>query len=106
RQPMASYLAVLAVAEYEVIEDTTQNDIPLRHYIYPESDTEQMREVFSTTGLAMEILESYFGEYPYDTYGHVITPMYGGALETQTMTAMPQEIGFAREESQIWALVV
>jgi aminopeptidase N len=31
-------------------------------------------------------LEQYFGPYPFESYGHVVVPMNGVSLETQTMT--------------------
>lgn len=104
--PMTTYLATLAVAEYALIEDTAPNGIPLRHYVFADADLASAARVFSGTGRALEILEGYFGAYPYDSYGHVVTPMRGGALETQTMTVMPVDVLFVGSESAIWALVV
>ena len=103
--PMTTYLATLAVADYQLIEDTAPNGIPLRHYIYNSHNLEVATEVFSGTGLAMQTLEEFFGPYPFDSYGHVLVPMRGAALETQTMSAMPFPIANT-DERAVWDLVV
>lgn len=84
-EPMATYLATIAVADYEVIEDVAPNGVPLRHYVFPES-RQDAEAIFAVTGEAMAWLEELFGPYPFDSYGHVVANAGGLALETQTMT--------------------
>jgi hypothetical protein len=102
--PMATYLAVVAVADYVAIEDQTPDGILLRHYVYPDK-VEAGREIFSYTDDALVMLENLFGPYPYDTYGHVVVPHSGIALETQTMTIMPDDV-LDLTEQDIFVLIV
>jgi aminopeptidase N len=85
---MAPYLATIAVDEYVVIEESAPNGIPLRHFAPPERADEAAR-FFSVTGDMLVFLEEYFGPYPFESYGHAITPLQGIVLETQTMVILP-----------------
>jgi hypothetical protein len=89
--PLATYLIAVAVADYAAIDDQAPDGIPLRHYVYPDK-VEAGREAFRTTGEALAQLEALFGPYPYDTYGHVVVPRGGLALETETITTMPDSL--------------
>lgn len=82
---MATYLATVAVGRYHVIKETAPNGIPLRHYVSAELEP-AARELLTRTGDMMAFLEQYFGPYPFESYGHVVVPMSGTSLETQTMT--------------------
>lgn len=101
--PMASYLAMVAVGDYEVIEDTTAAGTPLRHYIFPESER-QAAAVFQVTDEAMAFLEDLFGPYPFDSYGHVVVEAGGLAMETQTMTLWGD--GFLNGPPQMLSTIV
>jgi aminopeptidase N len=87
-QPMATYLIALDVADYAAVEEQTPDGLTITHYVYT-GRTEDGSEVFADTDDAMIYLEGLFGPYPYPTYGHVIAPVAGMALETQSMTTMP-----------------
>jgi aminopeptidase N len=89
--PLATYLVALAVADYAAIDDQAPNGIPLRHYVYVDK-VDAGREAFSATGAALVRLESLFGPYPYDMYGHVVVGRDGVALETETITTMPDSV--------------
>ncbi|MBN1680458.1 MAG: hypothetical protein JW966_09195 [Anaerolineae bacterium] len=102
--PMATYLVTVAVADYIALEDQTPGGVLIRHYVYPDS-VDAGREVFSYTGEALVMLEDLFGPYPYDTYGHVVVPQVGMALETQTMTTMPDDV-LSLGERGLYALLV
>ena len=82
--PMATYLATVAVGRYHVIEETAPNGIPLRHFM-PEL-LPMPPGPLTRTGDMIVFLEQYFGPYPFESYGHVVVPMNGVSLETQTMT--------------------
>jgi aminopeptidase N len=89
--PMAPYLAVVAIGEYEAIPGRTPSGVPLQHYVLPETRAEAAA-AFAETGRAMTFLEDVFGPYPFDSYGHVVVDTEGGvAIETQTMTAWGDE---------------
>lgn len=104
--PMASYLALLAVADYSLVEETAPNNVPLYYYLYADTDPQIALASFGQTSMAMEILEKYFGAYPFASYGQVITPMEGGALETQTMSAMPASMMQTDDSYFAWTLIV
>jgi hypothetical protein len=89
--PMATYLVTIAVADYATIEEQTPGGVAITHYVYPDR-IEQGREIFGATDDAMAFLEGLIGPYPYDSYGHVVAPVVGMALETQSMTTMPDMI--------------
>jgi aminopeptidase N len=88
--PMATYLAAMAVGQYEEIAGRTASGVPLRHFVLPGSRAEAER-IFADTAPAMVFLEETLGPYPFDSYGHVvIDSLEGIALETQTMTTWSQ----------------
>ncbi|NLX11541.1 MAG: hypothetical protein GXY36_17995 [Chloroflexi bacterium] len=89
--PMASYLAVVAVADYALIEDHAANGIPIRHYVYVDA-VEAGRALFDYTPETLLLFADLFGPYPFESYGHVITPQTSMALETQSMTVMPESV--------------
>jgi hypothetical protein len=104
--PMTTYLANLVLAEYTLIEDVDAQGRPLRHYVYSSANVEQMRQIFSETPLAMQILEDLFGPYPFESYGHAVVPVLNAALEMQTMTVMPFSVQNVSSPESIWFLVV
>ncbi len=85
--PMATYLATVAVGRYQLIEHTAPNGIPLRHYV-PNDLMSAAQQLLPRTGDMIVFLEQYFGPYPFDSYGHIVVPMGGVSLETQTMTLL------------------
>lgn len=82
---MATYLATVAVGRYQVIEERAPNGIPLRHYVSADL-LPAAQELLTRTGDMIVFLEQYFGPYPFASYGHIVVPMGGVSLETQTMT--------------------
>lgn len=102
--PMATYVALLAVADYVAVESTAPDGIPLTHYVYADQ-REAGAAVFSYTGAALALLQELFGPYPFASYGHVIVPEKGMALETQAMTTMPDSV-MRGGELDIFALMV
>lgn len=104
-QPMQSALTLVAVGDYVLIEEELPNGTILRTYAYQGTE-DQVSDVLSSTGLAFEYMEAFFGEYPYESYGHVVTPLSDGALETQTMTALSRNIAQSDGEEQLFTLIV
>jgi len=101
--PMATYLVEVAVGDYAALDEPTSNGVIIRHYVYPDRQ-EDGRAVFSYTGETLSILADLFGPYPFDTYGHIVAPEAGMALETQTLTLMPDSVLDATEE-EMFALI-
>jgi len=83
--PLATYLATVVVGRYQLIRETAPNGIPLRHYV-PADLMPAAQELLTRTGDMIVFLEQYFGPYPFESYGHIVVPMNGVSLETQTMT--------------------
>ncbi len=103
-RPMATNLAVVAVADYRVIEEVIESGITVRHYAYNGTEA-KVAEVLSSTGLIFEYMETLFGSYPFEAYGYVVTPMPSGAIETQTMVMMPRSIVQSDGEEALFTLV-
>ena len=96
--PMATYLATVAVGRYQVIEETAPNGLPLRHYatadLIPAAES-----LLTRTGDMIVFFESFFGPYPFESYGHIVVPMSGVSLETQTMTLIDASVVSSQAES-------
>lgn len=103
--PMAPYLATVAVGDYERLEDTTPNGIPLRHYTFPEARAE-LQAGAANIGQALDWMAEIFGPYPFETFGFVTARVPGGSLETQTMVilsdAMIGERTAVHELAHMW----
>jgi aminopeptidase N len=84
--PMATYLATIVVAEMVRIESEPVNGVEIRDYL--PIDIADLPREFERTGEWLVLLESWFGPYPFDAYGHVVVSDFGAALETQTMSVM------------------
>lgn len=81
--PMATYLATLAVGRYTRHEAAGPDGVELRDYVldaYPAA--------FTHTGEMLALFSDWFGPYPFSAYGHVIVPGFPAAMETQTMSMM------------------
>lgn len=91
RAPMATYLVIVAVANYVPVGQAAPDGTPITHYVYAGQE-QAASQVFSYTDDALEHFATLFGPYPFDRYGHVVVPEHGMALETQTMTTMPDTL--------------
>ncbi|WP_399922432.1 M1 family metallopeptidase [Streptomyces kanamyceticus] len=84
-EPMASYLANVAVGYFEVHKGWTSDDIP----VYVAIDPDEAEDAEDVTDLIPEITDwagERFGPYPFSSVGAVVDhlPDLGYALETQT----------------------
>ncbi|MBI5157555.1 MAG: M1 family metallopeptidase [Acidimicrobiia bacterium] len=84
--PMATYLATLAIGPYTRYESTEPGGIELRDYV--PSSYEDAPAAFGRVAEMLVLFTDWFGPYPFDEYGHVIVAAFPGAMETQTMTMM------------------
>jgi aminopeptidase N len=85
RDPMASYLATLNVAEFDVLESKGPRGIPIRIY-HPPDATEDELAGFRRQNEVLEFLEAVFGPYPFEAAGGVMQyEPAAGALECQTL---------------------
>ncbi len=83
--PMATYLATIVVAEMERVERPGPPGVTIRDYLPAWVDPLSVAE-FARSGEMIEYLETLFGPYPFDTYGHALVPNLPAALENQTLS--------------------
>ncbi len=85
RQPMASYLATIGVARYQVAEELGPNGLPLAHYFL--NDPAVGMRVAGVTADTLDVFARRIAPYPFESYGHNAANGFGGAMENQSMTA-------------------
>lgn len=86
RQPMASYLAILAVGQFSAIDGApTRTGIPVRNYAPPHL-ANRTQSAFAPTGAVIDYFSTLFGAYPFESAGGlVLEANMGFALETQAL---------------------
>ncbi|MFF3451076.1 M1 family metallopeptidase [Streptomyces sp. NPDC002667] len=89
-EPMASYVATLAIGRYDITRSKAKNGLP----VYVAVDPEQKRASEKVLGKIPEIMdwEEYnFGPYPFSSTGAIVDRPddVGYALETQTRPVFP-----------------
>jgi aminopeptidase N len=81
-RPMATYLIQLLTGDYELVDGTGPNGLPLLSAVLRE-DRETMQPYIDTISDQIDFFDDYFGPYPLDRYGIAITDSYTGlAMET------------------------
>ncbi len=81
-RPMATYLIQVLTGDYELIEGTGPNGLPLLSVVL-EQDRETMQPYIDSIGEQIDFFDDYFGPYPLDRYGIAITDSFPGlAMET------------------------
>ena len=103
--PMASYLATIAVGEYERLEGESSSGVVLRDYVFPD-DKAAFKQSTAVVSEAIEWMSDLFGEYPFEEYGYVTVHAPGVSLETQTMvllsSGMLNESTVIHEMAHMW----
>jgi len=85
-QPMASYLLTINIADFDLMEATAINNVPIRNYLASELPT-LVSDSLADQAAMLAYFETLFGDYPFDVYGSVVlNTELGGALETQTLS--------------------
>ena len=84
RHPMASYLTVLAIAQFEEVERDGPSGIPIVDW-YEQSVADSIRTYFANTSAILKFFSDVFGPYPFDSSGAIVIDHELGnvALETQ-----------------------
>ncbi len=83
---MAPYLATVAIGDFEFVEETGPNGLPIRHAFPPDIVKLGIAD-FARTSQMIETFTSLFGPYPFEAYGSlVIDDSFGFALENQTFS--------------------
>ncbi|MFG0317161.1 MAG: M1 family metallopeptidase, partial [Planctomycetota bacterium JB042] len=84
-EPMATYLATLAIGAFDVVEGETDDGVPLVHYL-PEGTADDYADRIAFTAEVLPWLAERFGPYPFSSCGAVVAEVpFPGALETQTL---------------------
>ncbi|MFI5885365.1 M1 family metallopeptidase [Streptomyces sp. NPDC051554] len=89
-QPMATYLATLAIGHYDITRTTTKNGLPVYVAVDPQ-EAAASRKVLAKLPEIMEWEEYNFGPYPFSSTGAIVDRRgdAGYALETQTRPFFP-----------------
>jgi aminopeptidase N len=100
---ISPYLMAVTASQYETYTEfykkvSNPNDsIPVDHYFWKEDDTKldlnnfnyNARAAFQTTISTMTSYAKWFGEYPFERYGHVVVqPFFAGGMEHQTVSTI------------------
>src|SRR5690606_32585465 len=81
--PMPTYLVLLLTGDYELVEGTGPDGLPLLSVVL-RADRERMQPYFDSIDDQIDFLDDYFGPYPLDRYGLAFSDSFGGlAMETQ-----------------------
>lgn len=91
RAPMATYLATVAVGDYELISGVSPNGIPLTHYVFPDL-RQPFEQAAGVTGAALDWMSETFVPYPFESFGFVTTRVIRASLETQTMVILSEHM--------------
>ena len=93
RDPIATYLVTICIAEFDVQELEHVDGIPVTNYFAPRT-TERQRRPFARTSEILEALIGYVGPYPFESAGGVLAGMdLPGALECQTLPVYGRRAG-------------
>ncbi|MDV9171073.1 M1 family metallopeptidase [Streptomyces sp. W16] len=89
-QPMATYLATVAIGHYDIIRTTTKNGLPVYTAVDPH-EAAASRKVLARIPEIMEWEEYNFGPYPFSSTGAIVDRRgdAGYALETQNRPVFP-----------------
>lgn len=89
-EPMASYVATLAIGDYKIHRSTTESGLPVYVAVDPEQ-ADAGRKVLAEIPEIMDWAENNFGPYPFSSTGSIVTRANASdyALETQNRPVFP-----------------
>ncbi|MET9899463.1 M1 family metallopeptidase [Streptomyces sp. NPDC006446] len=89
-EPMASYVATLAIGRYDITRSTTKNGLPVYVAVDP-TQADASKKVLGGIPGIMDWAEYNFGPYPFSSTGAIVDrgEDAGYALETQTRPVFP-----------------
>jgi aminopeptidase N len=95
--PMATYLATVAIARFDIVRGTTEDGIEVVSF-YPRGEADELADLFDDTDDMIAGFEPLFGPYPFDEYGAIVVPDdLGLALETQTRSLFGEDVADIEE---------
>jgi len=84
RDPMASYLATIAIGHYDIEHYTTKEDIPVYNYFFKGASEEDKKSLQDYPQM-LTFFSDKFGPYPFESAGNIVNSEKSIlALETQT----------------------
>jgi aminopeptidase N len=87
-EPMATYLATIAIGNFDLVEDMPVNGIPIRSYLAHDIHN-KVADPVSRIPEVVDFFNSVFGPYPFDACGVVVHDLdLGFALENQTLVVL------------------
>jgi aminopeptidase N len=90
-KPHSTYLSMVAIAPFVVIEDSL-GSLPVNYWVY-EKDVEDARRIFKKTPYMIDFFNKLYGyEYPWAKYDQVETPTQGGGAEATSATILGQNV--------------
>ncbi|WP_199431022.1 M1 family metallopeptidase [Qaidamihabitans albus] len=91
-EPQTTYLAFLAIGDYEVLQSTTPSGQPFITAYDPAlgASLPAAKASIERSPEVVEFLEPYFGPYPFEAQGGIATTGLGFALENQTRSVYDQ----------------
>ncbi len=91
-RPMASYLATLAIANFEVVTDEGPDGLPLRYYLPPNAPQSVAASLAETPAM-LRFFTDMLGPYPFEAYGLAVIgdEHVQIGLEAQTLTILPMQ---------------
>jgi aminopeptidase N len=87
--PVATYLATIAVGNYQLLEDRSSSGVQLRNFIFPE-DREEFAPLEPKVGEMLDWMSNYLGPYPFETFGYVTVKGLGASIEAQTLVILDE----------------
>jgi aminopeptidase N len=100
RDPMATYLAQVAIGDFELVDAGTVGGVTIRHALH-RSFLDDARATVERTAEMLDVLDDVFGPYPFEAYGVLaVDEPLGFALETQTLTIVGSDIGAAGRQAE------
>ena len=91
-EPMASYLAAVAVGKFTSETSTSAGGVPIRNYYAP-NIASKAHTAFARIGDVVDYFTSVFGPYPFSVYGVVVPDANtGAAMENQTMSLYGSDV--------------
>lgn len=89
--PMATYLASVVTGDFAIVT-SQEADGPVIRNALPTEQANQLLPALAATGEMLDVFESLFGPYPFESYGVVAIPEpLGFALENQTLSLFDAE---------------
>lgn len=82
--PMASYLATINIAMFDMVEETGPGGLPIINF-FPQALSQRLSRDFAVTSEMIAYYSDLIGPFPFESYGAIVmSAPFGGALETQT----------------------